>query len=51
MTISLDVDLRMMAEDDEDFFERPVDEIIEKVVNKMREGLRDKLQHILRKDV
>ncbi len=50
MTTSLDVDLRMMAEDDEDLFERPINEIVERVVNKMREGLTDTLQHILRKD-
>lgn len=50
MIISLDVDLKMLAEDDEDFFERPIGEIAEKIVNKTREGLTDKLQSILRKD-
>jgi transcriptional regulator with XRE-family HTH domain len=50
MTIGLDVDLKMMAEDDEDFFERPIGEVVEKVVNKMREGLTDKLQSILQRD-
>ncbi len=50
MTISLDVDLRMMAEGDEDFFERPINEIVEKLANKMRESLIDKMRHVLRKD-
>ena len=50
MTRSLDVDLKMLAEDDDDFFERPTDEIVEKIVGKMRERLTDELQRILRRD-
>ena len=46
----LDVDLQMLAEDDDDFFERPFDEIVEKVVSKMRKNLTDELRHLLRRD-
>lgn len=50
MTRTLDIDLQMLAEDDDDFFERPIDEIVEKTVSKMRENLTEQLQRILRRD-
>ena len=50
MTGSLDVDLQMLAEDDDDFFERPMDEIVEKIASRIRGSLTDQLQRILRRD-
>jgi hypothetical protein len=49
MTRLLDIDLQELAEDDDDFFERPIDEIVEKTVSKIRENLTDELQRILRR--
>jgi transcriptional regulator with XRE-family HTH domain len=50
MTTSLDVDLQMLADDDDDFFERRIDEIVEKIASKVRGNLTDELQRILRRD-
>jgi DNA-binding XRE family transcriptional regulator len=50
MTGPLDADLQTLAEEDDDFFERPIGEVVEKIMSKMRENLTDELQRILRRD-
>lgn len=47
----LDVTLKLAVDKDEDFFERPIEEVADKIVDEMREGMKDKLQNILRRDV
>jgi DNA-binding XRE family transcriptional regulator len=50
MSIGLNVDLTMMADDDDDLFERPINEIVERIVDKTREGLTEKLKSILQRE-
>jgi hypothetical protein len=46
----LPVRLKTAVEEDEDFFERPIDEVVEMIVTELRDLIKDKLQSVLHKN-
>jgi transcriptional regulator with XRE-family HTH domain len=50
MTTRLDVSLKIASEKDDDFFERPIDDVVETIISELRNDTKENLQRILRRD-
>jgi transcriptional regulator with XRE-family HTH domain len=50
LSISIDVSLKMAVDSDEDFFERPIEQIVAKLSEDFRESLAQRLQQTLSRE-